>query len=69
MKEFGGFDIIIGGNFSSCKGGTTVNSTMGMDSNQFFEYVRVVQRVKHIMGRLQVTAHESARHRHRSPSN
>lgn len=69
VKEFGGFDIIIGGNFSSCKGGTTVNSTMGMDSNQFFEYVRVVQRVKHIMGRLQVTAHESARHRHRSPSN
>uniref|UniRef100_A0A0D3G2X2 SAM-dependent MTase DRM-type domain-containing protein n=1 Tax=Oryza barthii TaxID=65489 RepID=A0A0D3G2X2_9ORYZ len=53
VKEFGGFDIIIGGNFSSCKGGTTVNSTMGMDSNQFFEYVRVVQRVKHIMGRLQ----------------
>uniref|UniRef100_A0A0E0PH57 SAM-dependent MTase DRM-type domain-containing protein n=1 Tax=Oryza rufipogon TaxID=4529 RepID=A0A0E0PH57_ORYRU len=69
VKEFGGFDIIIGGNFSSCKGGTTVNSTMGMDSNQFFEYVRVVQRVKHIMGRFQVRAHESARHRHRSPSN
>ncbi|EEE62229.1 hypothetical protein OsJ_17016 [Oryza sativa Japonica Group] len=69
VKEFGGFDIIIGGNFSSCKGGTTVNSSMGMDSNQFFEYVRVVQRVKHIMGRLQVRAHESARHRHRSPSN
>ncbi|KAF0923125.1 hypothetical protein E2562_003346 [Oryza meyeriana var. granulata] len=52
VKEFGGFDLIVGGNFSSCKGGTTVNTTMGMDSNQFFEYVRVVQRVKHIMGRF-----------------
>ncbi|XP_006654009.1 probable inactive DNA (cytosine-5)-methyltransferase DRM3 [Oryza brachyantha] len=53
VKEFGGFDLIFGGNFSSCKGGTTVNTTMGMDSNQFYEFVRVVQRVKHIMGRLQ----------------
>ncbi|KAG8084438.1 hypothetical protein GUJ93_ZPchr0010g7714 [Zizania palustris] len=51
VKEFGGFDLIIGGNLSSCKGGTTVNTTMGLDSNQFFEYVRVVQRVKHIIGR------------------
>ncbi|KAL5202588.1 hypothetical protein ABZP36_013540 [Zizania latifolia] len=51
VKEFGGFDLIIGGNFSSFKGGTTVNTTMGMDSNKFFEYVRVLQRLKHLIGR------------------
>uniref|UniRef100_A0A0D9WCF3 SAM-dependent MTase DRM-type domain-containing protein n=1 Tax=Leersia perrieri TaxID=77586 RepID=A0A0D9WCF3_9ORYZ len=69
VKEFGGFDLIIGGNFSSCKGGTTVNTTMGLDSNQFFEFVRVVQRVKYIMGRQQSMMHGSASHRPLAPSN
>ncbi|KAL5655559.1 hypothetical protein ACJX0J_034878, partial [Zea mays] len=26
VKEFGGFDLIIGGNYTSCKGGTTLDS-------------------------------------------
>ena len=50
ITEFGGFDLIIGGNYTSCKGGTTVNTTMGMDSNHFFEYARVVKRVRTQVG-------------------
>ncbi|CAN6345178.1 unnamed protein product [Urochloa humidicola] len=50
VVEFGGFDLIIGGNYTSCKGGTTVNTTMGMDSNRFFEYARVVNRVRAAVG-------------------
>ncbi|CAN6358440.1 unnamed protein product [Urochloa humidicola] len=50
IAEFGGFDLIIGGNYTSCKGGTTVNTTMGMDSNRFFEYARVVNRVRTAVG-------------------
>ncbi|KAL6608143.1 hypothetical protein ACP70R_041206 [Stipagrostis hirtigluma subsp. patula] len=50
VREFGGFDLIIGGNYSSCKGGTTINTTMGMDSNLFFEYARVVKRVRAAVG-------------------
>ncbi|AQK95270.1 putative inactive DNA (cytosine-5)-methyltransferase DRM3 [Zea mays] len=50
VKEFGGFDLIIGGNYTSCKGGTTVNTTMGMDSNRFYEYNRVVKRVRTAVG-------------------
>lgn len=46
FKEFGGFDLVVGGNYSSYRGGTTVNATMGMDSNKYFEYVRVLQRVR-----------------------
>ncbi|EMS60367.1 hypothetical protein TRIUR3_09666 [Triticum urartu] len=33
FKEFGGFDLVVGGNYSSYRGGTTVNATMGMDSD------------------------------------
>ncbi|CAL4895839.1 unnamed protein product [Urochloa decumbens] len=50
IAEFGGFDLIIGGNYTSCKGGTTVNTTMGMDSNRFYEYARVVKRVRAAVG-------------------
>ncbi|TKW24472.1 hypothetical protein SEVIR_3G052500v4 [Setaria viridis] len=50
ITEFGGFDLIIGGNYTSCKGGTTVNTTMGMDSNRFYEYARVVKRVRAAVG-------------------
>lgn len=46
FKEFGGFDLVVGGNYSSYRGGTTVNATMGMDSGKYFEYVRVLQRVR-----------------------
>uniref|UniRef100_A0A3B6MMB0 SAM-dependent MTase DRM-type domain-containing protein n=1 Tax=Triticum aestivum TaxID=4565 RepID=A0A3B6MMB0_WHEAT len=37
FKEFGGFDLVVGGNYSSYRGGTTVNATMGMDSSKYFE--------------------------------
>ncbi|RLN30997.1 DNA (cytosine-5)-methyltransferase DRM1-like [Panicum miliaceum] len=50
ITEFGGFDLIIGGNYTSCKGGTTINSTMGMDSSRFYEYARVVKRVRTEVG-------------------
>jgi site-specific DNA-cytosine methylase len=50
ITEFGGFDLIIGGNYTSCKGGTTVNTTMGMDINRFYEYARVVKRVRTALG-------------------
>ena len=50
VKEFGGFDLIIGGNYTSCKGGNTVNTTMGLDSNRFYEYARVVKRVRTAVG-------------------
>ncbi|KAM0902888.1 hypothetical protein ACQ4PT_019016 [Festuca glaucescens] len=50
MDKFGGFDFVVGGTYSSCRGGTTVSATMGMDSGQFFEYVRVVQRVRSMHG-------------------
>lgn len=47
MKEFGGFDLIVGGNYSLYKGAAkTVGTTMGMDTNRFFEYVRIVQLVR-----------------------
>ncbi|XP_048544222.1 probable inactive DNA (cytosine-5)-methyltransferase DRM3 isoform X1 [Triticum urartu] len=47
MKEFGGFDLIVGGNYDFYRGtAMTVGTTMGMDSNRFFEYVRVVQMVR-----------------------
>ncbi|XP_062232395.1 probable inactive DNA (cytosine-5)-methyltransferase DRM3 [Phragmites australis] len=50
IREFGGFDLIIGGNYSSCKGGMTINTTMGMDSKLFYEYARVVKRVRTTVG-------------------
>jgi hypothetical protein len=50
MDKFGGFDLVVGGTYSSCRGGTTVSANMGMDSGQFFEYVRVVQRVRSMHG-------------------
>ncbi|KAF8725778.1 hypothetical protein HU200_020334 [Digitaria exilis] len=50
IADFGGFDLIIGGNYTSCKGGTTVNTTMGMEVGQFYEYARVVKRVRAAVG-------------------
>ncbi|KAM3205988.1 hypothetical protein ACQJBY_061590 [Aegilops geniculata] len=51
MKEFGGFDLIVGGNYSVYRGtARTVGTTMGMDTNRFFEYVRVVQMVRRMQG-------------------
>ena len=50
VEEFGGFDLVVGGNYSSCRGGTTTSATMGMDSSQFHEYVRVVKRVRSMHG-------------------
>ncbi|XP_062179594.1 probable inactive DNA (cytosine-5)-methyltransferase DRM3 [Phragmites australis] len=50
INEFGGFDLIIGGNYISCKGGTTINTAMGMDANRFYEYARVVKRVRTALG-------------------
>ncbi|TVU18027.1 hypothetical protein EJB05_34094 [Eragrostis curvula] len=50
VQEFGGFDLIIGGNYSSCKGGTTINTRMGMDVQHFYEYARVVKRVRTAVG-------------------
>ncbi|KAM3196946.1 hypothetical protein ACQJBY_072562 [Aegilops geniculata] len=47
MKEFGGFDLIVGGNYSLYRGAAqTVGTTMGMDTKRFFEYVRIVQMVR-----------------------
>ncbi|OAY72999.1 DNA (cytosine-5)-methyltransferase DRM2 [Ananas comosus] len=55
IREFGGFDIVVGGNpgtsvSQSPSGHSTLNTAMGMDSNLFFEFVRVLQRVRSIMG-------------------
>ncbi|XP_044959241.1 probable inactive DNA (cytosine-5)-methyltransferase DRM3 isoform X3 [Hordeum vulgare subsp. vulgare] len=51
MKEFGGFDLIVGGNYSVYRGAAmTVGTTMGMDTNRFYEYVRVVQMVRQMQG-------------------
>ncbi|KAF7105545.1 hypothetical protein CFC21_106342 [Triticum aestivum] len=50
MKEFGGFDLIVGGNYGLYRGTVmTVGTTMGMDTNRFFEYVRIVQMVRRKM--------------------
>jgi len=38
VHDFGGFDLVIGGNYRSYRGGTTVNATMGMDSGQFYGF-------------------------------
>lgn len=50
-NDFGGFDLVIGGNYRSYRdGGTTASATMGMDSGLFFEYVRVVKIVRGMHG-------------------
>jgi site-specific DNA-cytosine methylase len=47
MNEFGRFDLVVGGTYSSCSDGRkTVNSTMGMDACQFYNYARVVKSVR-----------------------
>ncbi|KAL6864758.1 hypothetical protein ACP4OV_015909 [Aristida adscensionis] len=50
VNEFGGFDLIIGGNYTSCRGGTTVSTTMGLDSTLFYEFARVVKRARAAAG-------------------
>ncbi|XP_037423956.1 probable inactive DNA (cytosine-5)-methyltransferase DRM3 [Triticum dicoccoides] len=50
MKEFGGFDLIVGGNYGLYRGAAmTVGTAMGMDTSRFFEYVRIVQMVRRKM--------------------
>ncbi|PKA54696.1 DNA (cytosine-5)-methyltransferase DRM1 [Apostasia shenzhenica] len=52
VKEFGGFDIVVGGNpgyFASS--GSSKESSVGMDLNHFYEFARVLQRVRGLRGR------------------
>ncbi|XP_039129171.1 LOW QUALITY PROTEIN: probable inactive DNA (cytosine-5)-methyltransferase DRM3 [Dioscorea cayenensis subsp. rotundata] len=53
MKEYGDFDIVIGANPGSYTSRTTSagDFSMGMDISLFFEYVRVLQRVRSMAGR------------------
>ncbi|THU54588.1 hypothetical protein C4D60_Mb10t26690 [Musa balbisiana] len=52
VHKFGGFDLIIGGNPGPCiPGSCNASILMGMGQNPFFEFVRVFQRVRSIMGR------------------
>ncbi|CAL9057566.1 unnamed protein product [Musa banksii] len=52
VHKFGGFDLIIGGNPGPCiPGSCNASILMGMGPNPFFEFVRVFQRVRSIMGR------------------
>lgn len=51
VDEFHGFDLVVGGTYSLCRGGgTMVKSTMGKVASQFFEYVRVVKSVRTLQG-------------------
>lgn len=52
IQQFGGFDLVIGGNPGTCIDGSSsvVSSKIGMDQGLFMEFVRVLQRVKSIMG-------------------
>ncbi|GJN36146.1 hypothetical protein PR202_gb24985 [Eleusine coracana subsp. coracana] len=50
IAEFGGFDLIIGGNYNSYRGGTTINATMGLDAQHFYEYARVVKSFRSAVG-------------------
>lgn len=51
MNQFGGFDIIIGSNPGDFVRASNSDSSADMDFNLFFEFVRVFQRVRSIMGR------------------
>ncbi|URE47628.1 DNA (cytosine-5-)-methyltransferase [Musa troglodytarum] len=52
VQKFGGFDLIIGGNPGPwIPGSSNASILMGMGQNPFFEFVRVFQRVRSIMGR------------------
>lgn len=51
MNQFGGFDIIIGSNPGDFARGASRDGSADMDFNLFFEFVRVFQRVRSIMGR------------------
>ncbi|XXG84605.1 hypothetical protein AAC387_Pa10g2092 [Persea americana] len=56
IREFGGFDIVIAGNpsnhvFESPKIATGGEIPVGVDFGQFYEFVRVFQRVRGTMGR------------------
>ncbi|KAJ3696554.1 hypothetical protein LUZ61_000259 [Rhynchospora tenuis] len=50
FEEFGGFDLVVGAPDATVSGGgkvsSALNGVVGIDSNMFFEYVRVVQHVK-----------------------
>ncbi|XP_078165934.1 putative inactive DNA (cytosine-5)-methyltransferase DRM3 isoform X2 [Carex rostrata] len=54
IREFGGFDLIIGAPDLTAGGGrgsNALNGLVGIDSNLFFEFVRVVQRVRSMMSK------------------
>lgn len=54
VNEFGGFDLVIGAPDATAGGGrgsSALNGLVGIDSNLFFEFVRVVQRVRSIMSK------------------
>lgn len=56
IEQLGGFDIVIAGNpsnhvFESPKIATGGENPVGVDFGQFYEFVRVFQRVRGIMGR------------------
>ncbi|KAH0450348.1 hypothetical protein IEQ34_021040 [Dendrobium chrysotoxum] len=57
IKELGGFDIIIGGNpgFFAASGSSR-DSLVGMDINHFYEFTRVLHRVRSVMGRNPTSA-------------
>ncbi|KAJ1699939.1 hypothetical protein LUZ63_008451 [Rhynchospora breviuscula] len=49
FEEFGGFDLVVGAPDATASGGrgsSALNGVVGIDSNLFFEFVRVVQHVK-----------------------
>ncbi|XP_039128410.1 LOW QUALITY PROTEIN: probable inactive DNA (cytosine-5)-methyltransferase DRM3, partial [Dioscorea cayenensis subsp. rotundata] len=56
MKEYGDFDIVIGANPGSYTSRTTSagDFSMGMDISLFFEYARVLQRVRSMAGKKQM---------------
>lgn len=54
IREFGGFDLIIGAPDLTAGGGrgsNALNGLVGIDSNLFFEFVRVVQRARSMMSK------------------
>ncbi|XP_020576949.1 probable inactive DNA (cytosine-5)-methyltransferase DRM3 [Phalaenopsis equestris] len=57
IKEFGGFDVIVGGNPGFLPtSGSSRDSLVGMDLNHFYEFTRVLQRVRSVMGRIPASA-------------
>jgi len=51
MNQFGGFDIIVGSNPGELNRASGRDVSADMDFNLFFEFVRVFQRVRSVMGK------------------